>query len=362
MIEMHRVLFSLHQDTKLETLFMIYKFKPLLKPTLWGSESWQISGVKDSETLVSEGPCAGMTVNQLVNKERENLLGHDTYEHFGDEFPLLIKFIDARQDLSIQVHPNDEVARRHGYPRGKTEMWYCIGEDNKESDSANVGSDSNTTSPVGSDSNGSSPVDSAVSSGLCVPKPALYCGLRRHITPEEYKQRVADGTITDVLARYEVSDGDVFFIPAGRIHAIGAGCRVAEIQQTSDVTYRIYDYMRRDKDGNLRQLHTEKAAEAIDYDVQPDYRTHYEACTDEPCHLVRCPYFTTAVYDLTSPMTLDYSELDSFVVLVCLNGTATIVADDSTSTVMHAGETILLPATTREVAVEGKVKFLETFV
>jgi len=319
---------------------MIYKFKPLLKPTIWGSESWQISGVKDNETLVSEGPCAGMTVNLLVNKEREKLLGNDNYGHFGDEFPLLIKFIDAHRDLSIQVHPNDEVARRHGYPRGKTEMWYCIGEENQDVPSCDGGVfDDNSPS-----------------------KPALYCGLRRSITPEEYKQRVADGTITDVLARYEVTDGDVFFIPAGRIHAIGAGCRVAEIQQTSDVTYRIYDYMRRDKDGNLRQLHTEKAAEAIDYHVLEDYRTHYQPRTDEPCALVSCPYFTTAVYDLTEPMTLDYADLDSFVVLICLNGSATIVADDGNEAVMHAGETILLPATTREVAVEGKVKFLETFV
>ena len=319
---------------------MMYKFKPLLKQTLWGGdriipfkhlddhlpnvgESWEISGVPGSETVVAEGPMAGMTLNELVREERQRLVGRENYERYGDEFPLLVKFIDARRDLSIQVHPNDEVARRQGRERGKTEMWYCL-------------------DGVGGD------------------VPRLYCGLKQQLTPDEYKQMVADHTITDALAQYDVHEGDVFFIPAGRIHAIGAGCFVAEIQQTSDVTYRIYDYNRRDKDGNLRQLHTHEAAEAIDYAVLPDYRTRYTPEQNVPQQVVSCPFFTTAVYDLTEPMLLDYSDLDSFVILIGVKGEGTVTVDGE-STPFRAGETILLPATTHEVSVEGSIRFLETY-
>ena len=307
-----------------------FKFKPLQKQALWGSESWEISGVAGSETVVAEGPMAGKSLNQLVSELKAALVGQENYRRFGDEFPLLVKFIDARKDLSIQVHPNDEVARRHGKERGKTEMWYVM----------------------------------EPSSMGCEPAaavPHLYCGLRAHITPQQYEQMVADSTITDALARYEVHEGDVFFIPAGRIHSIGAGCFVAEIQQTCDVTYRIYDFNRRDKDGNLRQLHTREAAESIDYSVLPDYRIPYTPQKNLPQQLVECPHFTTAVYDLTEPMTLDYSALDSFVIIICIKGEATITADGKTAS-LHAGETVLLPATTQEVTVEGSVKFLETYV
>ena len=315
-------------------------FSPLLKTTLWGGdkiipfkrldskleqvgESWEISGVKGNETMVSGGPYDGMSLNALVAELKERLVGVDNYRRFGDEFPLLIKFIDARQDLSIQVHPTDEIAHRQGKPRGKTEMWYLM--------------------------------DSA-------PGAKLYSGLKTPLTPEEYKQRVDDDTICDALAQYEVSEGDVFFLPAGRIHAIGAGCFLAEIQQTSDVTYRIYDYRRRDKDGNLRELHTERAAESIDYTVSPDYQTHYTPRRNEGVQLVSCPYFTTAVYDLDEPMTLDYSDLDSFVILIALSGQATLTDDNGLTASLNAGETILLPATTGIVRVEGTVKFLETYV
>ncbi|MBR1414805.1 MAG: class I mannose-6-phosphate isomerase [Prevotella sp.] len=317
----------------------MYKFKPLLKQTLWGGdkiipfkqldvqmenvgESWEISGVPGNETIVANGPERGKTLNELVREQQAALVGQENYERFGDEFPLLIKFIDARQDLSIQVHPNDEVAHRQGKERGKTEMWYAL-------------------EPT--------------------PGAQLYNGLKRQITPEEYKQLVADDTICDALARYEVHEGDVFFIPAGRIHAIGAGCFVAEIQQTSDVTYRIYDFKRRDKDGNYRQLHTHEAAEAIDYTVLPNYRMEYKAVKDEPQQVVSCPYFTTAVYDLTEPMTLDYSELDSFVILIGVKGEGMLNVDGE-RTSLRAGETLLLPATVKEVKVEGTVKFLETYV
>ena len=317
----------------------MYKFKALLKQTIWGGdkiipfkklqtklenvgESWEISGVPGNETIVAEGPMAGKKLNELVKELKANLVGHENYERFGDEFPLLIKFIDARQDLSIQVHPNDEVAHRQGKERGKTEMWYALKSE---------------------------------------PGAQLYNGLKQQITPEEYKQMVANDTITDALARYEVHEGDVFFIPAGRIHAIGAGCFVAEIQQTSDVTYRIYDFKRRDKDGNFRQLHTHEAAEAIDYTVLPDYRTRYSLEKNIPQQVVTCPYFTTAVYDLTEPMTLDYSDLDSFIIIIGVKGEGMLTADGEQTT-LRAGETILLPATTKEVRIDGEVRFLETYV
>jgi len=317
----------------------IYKFEPLLKQTLWGGdkiipfkhldshlenvgESWEISGVKDNETVVADGPDKGKHLNDLVRQYKGELVGQENYTRFGDEFPLLIKFIDARQDLSIQVHPTDEIAHRQGKERGKTEMWYALKSDTGAQ---------------------------------------LYNGLKQQITPEQYKQMVADDTITDALARYEVHEGDVFFIPAGRIHAIGAGCFVAEIQQTSDVTYRIYDFKRRDKNGNYRELHTREAAESIDYTVLKNYRTEYPATKDEPQQVVSCPYFTTAVYDLTEPMLLDYSELDSFVILIGVKGEGTVTADGQ-STSLHAGESILIPATVKEVKIEGTVRFLETYV
>ena len=189
----------------------------------------------------------------------------------------------------------------------------------------------------------------------------LYCGLKQQITPEQYEQMVENDTITDALARYATHEGDVFFIPAGRIHSIGAGCLVAEIQQTSDITYRIYDFKRKDKDGNYRELHTKEAAESIDYTVLPDYRTNYLPKQNEGVQVVSCPYFTTAVYDLTEPMTLDYSDLDSFVVLMAVKGAGRVICDGEETT-FETGDTILLPATTKEVRVEGPVKFLETFV
>ena len=326
----------------------IYKFEPLLKQTLWGGdriipfkhldiqmervgESWELSGVKNAETIVANGPHKGKRLNQLVGELKGQLVGEENYQRFGDEFPLLIKFIDACKDLSIQVHPNDEVARRHGKLHGKSEMWYCLG---RQGDKETRRQDKS---------------------------PLLYNGLKKQLTPEEYKAMVDNDTITEALASYEAYEGEVFYIPAGRIHAIGTGCFVLEIQQTSDVTYRIYDYKRKDKDGNYRELHTELAAESIDYTVLDDYRIAYTPTKDEGTPLISCPYFTTAVYDLTEPMTLDYSDLDSFVILIAVKGSGTI-ADKDEKIDFKEGDTILLPATAEEVKVEGTVKFLETFV
>ena len=316
------------------------KFKALLKQTIWGGdkiipfkhlddhlenvgESWEISGVPGNETVVADGEYAGKKLNELVIEQKDKLVGKANYERFGDEFPLLIKFIDARQDLSIQVHPTDEIAKRQGKERGKTEMWYIMDSDKDAK---------------------------------------IYSGLKMQITPEQYKAMVEDDTITDALAQYEVKEDDCFFLPAGRIHAIGTGCFLAEIQQTSDVTYRIYDFKRKDKDGNYRQLHTKEAAECINYTVEDDYRTHYEHKKNEGVTLVECPYFTTAVYDLDEPMTLDYSELDSFVILIGLKGEGTITDNEGNTVTISAGESILVPATTETLKVEGTIKMLETYV
>ena len=319
---------------------MYYKFTPILKNTIWGGtkiapfkniqtslrkigESWEISGVKENETVVSEGPDAGRKLNELVAEQRERLVGKANFERFGTEFPLLVKFIDARDDLSIQVHPTDGIARRQGRERGKTEMWYLMPSE---------------------------------------PEATLLCGLNRQITPDEYKRMVAEKTITEAISRYPVGEGDCFFLPAGRIHAIGSGCFLAEIQQTSDVTYRIYDFDRHDDLGRPRELHTELAAESIDYAVLPDYQTHYTPAKNRRVELVRCPYFTTAVYDLDQPTELDYTTLDSFVILIGLGGAAIITEPDGTHFVLRAGETVLLPATATTLKVEGNIKFLETFV
>ena len=293
----------------------------MLKTLIWGTESWQISGVKDNETPVL-GSSPTQTLNTLVAEQKAALVGEANYQRFGDEFPLLIKFIDAHQDLSIQVHPSDEIAHRQGKPRGKTEMWYVM---------------------------------------KSAPDAKLYNGLKMQLTPEQYKQMVANDTICDALAQYQVKEDDCFFIPAGRIHAIGAGCYLAEIQQTSDVTYRIYDYKRKDKDGNYRQLHTQEASECIDYKVLSDYRQAYTPVKDESQLLVECPYFNTAVYDLTEPMSIDYSELDSFVILIGLEGEGSLTIDGETVS-FKAGESILIPATAREVSTQGAMKFLETYV
>lgn len=317
----------------------IIKFRPILKQVLWGGnkiipfkqldadmeqvgESWEVSGVKDNESIVANGQYEGMKLNDLVAFLKGDLVGKENYERFGNEFPLLIKFIDASKQLSIQVHPNDEQAKAKGLKRGKTEMWYIM--------------------------------ESA-------PNATLLSGLKRAITPEEYKAMVENETITDALCEYRVGEGDVFYLPAGRIHSIGAGTFLAEIQETSDVTYRIYDFKRKDKDGNYRQLHTEAAAECIDYSVENDYRTKYEARKNEGVELAQCPHFTTSVYDLDEPMLLDYSELDSFVVLIALSGECTLSTGDA-ETQLRAGETVLLPATTQTLNVSGTVKFLETFV
>ena len=319
-----------------------FKFNPILKSTIWGGEkiipfkqlnatqsqvgeSWEISNVPGDESVVANGADAGKNLSELVKEYKGALVGESNYQRFGDNFPLLIKFIDAQQDLSIQVHPNDELAMKRHNSMGKTEMWYVV--------------------------------DATADAHL-------RSGLSKAITPDEYAQMIADNTICDALKDYSIKPGDVFFLPAGRIHSIGAGSFIAEIQQTSNVTYRIYDFNRKDKNGNTRELHTELSKDAIDYTVYDDYRTNYTPKQNEPVELVSCPYFTTTVYDLTEKMNMDYSELDSFVIYICMEGACTVTDNEGNTLSLQAGESVLFPATTRslEVVPEGKVKFLETYV
>lgn len=318
------------------------KFQPILKSTLWGGEkiipfkhldsdqtqvgeSWEISDVPGDESIVANGADAGKNLTQMVNEYKGALVGEANYKRFNGKFPLLIKFIDAQQDLSIQVHPNDELAMKRHNSMGKTEMWYVV--------------------------------DATADAHL-------RSGLSKAITPDEYAQMIADNTICDALKDYSIKPGDVFFLPAGRIHSIGAGSFIAEIQQTSNVTYRIYDFNRKDKNGNTRELHTELSKDAIDYTVYDDYRTNYTPKENEPVELVTCPYFTTTVYDLTEKMSMDYSELDSFVIYICMEGACTVTDNEGNTISLQAGESVLFPATTRslEVVPEGKVKILETYV
>lgn len=320
----------------------MYKFKPILKSLIWGGEkiapykqietdqhnigeSWELSGVKDNESVVAEGPEAGTPLPDLIARHGSALLGRENFERFGTEFPLLIKFIDARQDLSIQVHPNDELAWERHKSKGKTEMWYVVAADEGAH---------------------------------------LRSGFAKEVTPEEYEASVADNTITDILTDYKIQPGDVFFLPAGRVHAIGAGSFIAEIQQTSNITYRIYDYGRVGADGKPRELHTELAKGAIDYTVLPDYRTHYRPEYDKRVELVSCPYFTTSLYDLTRQQGVDLSCLNSFVVVICLEGSGTLTSDAGSSISIHQGETVLVPASTWSMGMipDGRMKVLTSWI
>ena len=320
------------------------KFEPILKQTLWGGdkiiqfkhlnetlpnvgESWEVSAVEDSESVVANGVDKGYTLPEMVRKYKDELVGEANYARFGNKFPLLIKFIDAKLDLSIQVHPGDELAKKRHNSFGKNEMWYVIAADKGAK---------------------------------------LISGFSEEITPKEYKDRVHNGTFAEVLQTCAIEPGDVFYVPAGRVHGIGAGAFVAEIQQTSDITYRIFDYNRKDKDGKSRELHTGQAMDAINFaDVQDDFRTEYDRIQNEPVEMVASPYFTTSVYDMTEEITCDYSELDSFVIFICVEGTCRLTDDNRNEITLCAGETVLLPAAIQEVTIVpegGSVKLLETYV
>ena len=310
-----------------------FTFKPILKKVIWGGsaicpfkgitsvengvgESWELSHVEGNYSVVANGELEGKSLDDLIQSYGKQLLGEKVVERFGTTFPLLIKFIDARDNLSIQVHPDDELAKKRHNSFGKTEMWYVI--------KAEKGA--------------------GLSSG--------------------FSKRVENNTIMDVLQRYDVHEGDVFFLPAGRVHAIGAGCFIAEIQQTSNITYRIYDYNRKDAQGNGRELHTELAKDAIDYTLYPDYRTHYKARTNSTVALADCKYFTTNLLDLDTIMVRDFSNLDSFVVYICMEGKASLRDNKGNELFVQQGQTVLIPADTDVVTISPApgAKFMETFI
>ncbi|MBR6002713.1 MAG: class I mannose-6-phosphate isomerase [Bacteroidales bacterium] len=327
---------------------MLYplKFKLILKQTVWGGsliaslkgiapaedkigESWEISGCKGSESVVAEGPLAGKTMGWLLENCGDELVGKRIHEAYGNEFPLLLKFIDSNSDLSIQVHPDDTLAlARHGC-RGKSEMWYII--------------------------------DAA-------PGASVISGFSKEISKEEYQKLVAENRLTDVLARHEARPGDVFFLPAGRVHAICSGCLLAEIQETSDITYRIFDYGRLGLDGKPRQLHVEESLDAVDFAVYPSYRTLYDKKEGET-EIISTKWFTTSVIDIKAPLTKDLSGMDSFLTVMCLEGSGSIEcgipAFEGGPTKGHVtsirrGESVLIPASALSAAFkpEDRLKLL----
>ena len=319
------------------------KFRPIFKDKIWGGnkiksilgkdygslpncgESWELSGVEDNISVVSNGYLAGNSLEELIEIYMGDLVGDHLFETFGTEFPLLIKFIDANDDLSIQVHPDDELARERHEANGKTEMWYVL--------QADKGS-------------------------------KLQAGFNQEVNQELYLEKLEKTELTDILNFEEVKAGDVYFIPAGRVHAIGKGILLAEIQQTSDITYRIYDYDRRDDKGNLRELHTDLALDAIDYTLYPEYKTKYEVIPNESVELAKCKYFTTNVLELNQTIDKDYNKLDSFVIFICLEGEVTIETESGIETIQK-GETILIPASLEYVQlklVSASARLLEVYV
>ncbi len=302
------------------------KFKPILKDKIWGGtriksllgidfaplpncgEAWVLSGVEGNQTGIVNGYLSGNELNELVEIYMGDLVGDAVYERFGNEFPILVKFIDAADYLSIQVHPDDELAAKRNIGYGKSEMWYIMDAD---------------------------------------PGSTLISGFSRKIEKEAYIEHLNNKTLRDVLNEEKVERGDVFYMPAGRVHALGPGIFLAEIQQTSDTTYRIYDWDRVDSEGKSRELHIEEALDAIDFNVYDDYKAKYEAKQNGSVNLVTSPFFTTNLIKLDKALGKDYSELDSFVIYICVSGSVTLVHPGSTEPQVSLvqGEAVLIPAT-----------------
>ena len=318
------------------------KFKTIYKDKIWGGqkiktylhkdfgdlpncgETWEISGVKSDVSVVAGGALEGESLANLLEQYKDELVGKKVYDHFGNIFPLLVKFIDANDDLSIQVHPDDELAKKRHNSFGKTEMWYVIETD---------------------------------------PGSTLIAGFNQELDEQTYLDKLNSGHIMDILNKEDVAAGDVFFLPAGRVHTIGKGLLIAEIQQTSDITYRIYDFDRVDDKGNKRELHTQEALAAIDYKHYPEYKTKYQPQKDETVKLVSCPYFTTNLLDFDISTSKDYAALDSFVIHVCVEGAYNVTYNGETYPV-KMGECILLPKSIDKVELEttGGFKILESYI
>ena len=287
-------------------------------------ETWELSGVEGNVSVVSEGELEGTSLNDLINIFASELVGKKVFELHEGEFPLLIKFIDANDDLSIQVHPDDRLASARHNSFGKTEMWYIMDAE---------------------------------------PGAFLYNGFSRVLTPSEYQASIVNNTIVTSLNKEVVSRGDVYFIPAGRVHSIGKGILLAEIQQTSDITYRIYDFDRVDNEGNSRELHTEESLDAIDYQIPDSYKSVYQAKSNESVSVVLCDYFSTSIIELDETMLLNLADRDSFTALICVEGSATLEYDGGSMQV-DLGDVLLIPAALDQVKLFSKeyCRLLETFV
>jgi len=318
------------------------KFKTIFKDKIWGGnkiktylgkdfsplrncgETWEISGVKGDVSVVENGELKGESLSTLLKEYKADLAGQKVYQRFGDEFPLLVKFIDANDDLSIQVHPNDELAKKRHNSFGKTEMWYVIQAD---------------------------------------PDAELIAGFNQEVNEDIYVDKLQHGHLSEILNKEKVQAGDIFFLPAGRVHTIGKGLLIAEIQQTSDITYRIYDFDRVDDKGNKRELHTKEALAAIDYHVYPEYKTNYPRKVNEIVEAVKCPYFTTNVLEFTSDVERDYTAKDSFVIHVCVKGAYTLKANGRGMEV-KMGDCVLIPNVVNQVTLETTTgfKLLESYI
>jgi mannose-6-phosphate isomerase len=319
-------------------------FRPNLHPVVWGGrrlrpykkmaptdepigESWEVSAVPSSTSVVRNGAFSGQDLASVISTSPAHILGGSVARKYGGKLPLLEKFIDAEKDLSIQVHPDDEMAMREHGKMGKSEIWYII--------DAKPGS-------------------------------FLYAGFKQNITPEEYKRRVSDGTIVEALAKHEVKKGDVFYLPAGRVHAICGGILLAEVQQSSDVTYRIFDYNRPGMDGKPRELHTELAAQALNFQVEDDYRTLYADQSNRATCIVDSPNFTVRVTELTEPFHRNLVKYDSFIICMCIEGDCMIrVRSTGDKIELHEGWSTLIPAEIADydvVPLYGKTRILDTFI
>jgi len=300
-----------------------FLFEPNLHKVVWGGnrlrpykgmeptdepigESWEVSAVPGSIGIISNGPLAGRDLVSVINEAPEAILGEAVNRQYNGQMPLLVKFIDAKRDLSIQVHPNDEMAKRVHGKMGKSEIWYVID---------------------------------------ALPGSYLYAGFKETITPYEYKKRVQDGSITEVLAKHEVKAGDVFYLPAGRVHAICGGILLAEVQQSSDVTYRIFDYNRPGLDGKPRELHTELAAEALDFHVEDEYRTMYADDINRSNQIISSPYFSVRVTELTKAFHRNLIKYDSFIISMCIKGDCLIrIRETGEEVLLKEGNSCLIPA------------------
>jgi mannose-6-phosphate isomerase len=319
------------------------KFTPFYLEKIWGGhrlktilgkdfgylancgESWEISAVEGNVSEVRNGFLAGNSITELIEVYMGDLVGEKVYKKYGIEFPLLIKFIDTNDDLSIQVHPDDELARERHNAYGKTEMWYVVHAENGA---------------------------------------LINAGFNQTVSPEQFVDMVEKGKLPEILHYDKVKEGDVFFIPAGRVHAIGKGILLAEIQQTSDITYRIYDYNRKDANGNLRELHMELAPDAIDYSHLDEYKTRYTIEENSSSEIVSCDYFTTNILEFSKKLEKDYYLLDSFVVYMNLGGRFKIEFEEGEE-VVETGETVLIPSSMESfhlVPLTGKVKTLEVYI